>query len=261
VTKFLSSTASLLSYPPGERRHGNVGLTVVIPAYNEERCLPETLHRISGALGRLQQASEVIVVDNGSDDRTRDVAEVCGARVVSHADHNISAVRNAGAHAATGDVLVFIDADTLVPDCVFENIARVMRDERCLGGAVSVRYQPPARRWMKLYLAGWRFWSRLFNMKQGAAQFCRRPAFEALGGYDETIFVGEDIEFYWRLARFARNRGEHLRFIENPPVITSARRFDAMSVWRTIVLTHPVFIRLAWRRRGIWSDWYQRPPR
>jgi glycosyltransferase involved in cell wall biosynthesis len=213
------------------------------------------------SLSRLCKPSEVIVVDNGSEDRTRDAAEALGARVVRHAEHNISAVRNAGAKAAIGDLLVFIDADTLVPDSLFESFAAVMRDDRCLGGAVSVRYQPPARRWMKLYLAGWRFWGRLFNMRQGAAQFCRRSAFEALGGYDETIFVGEDIEFYWRLARFARDRGGYLRFLERPPVITSARRFDRMSLWRTFVLTHPVFIRMAWRRRGIWTDWYDRPPR
>jgi glycosyltransferase involved in cell wall biosynthesis len=235
--------------------------SVIIPAYNEERRLPETLRHIGGALGRLLQPSEVIVVDNDSEDRTRDAAEALGAQVVWDAEHNISAVRNAGAAAATGDLLVFIDADTLVPESLFESIAGVMQDGRCLGGAVSVRYQPPARRWMKLYLAGWRFWGRVFNMKQGAAQFCRRSVFEALAGYDETIFVGEDVEFYWRLARFARDRGGYLQFLDRPSVVTSARRFDKMSLWRTLVLTHPVFIRLAWRRRRFWRDWYDRPPR
>jgi glycosyltransferase involved in cell wall biosynthesis len=200
----------------------------------------------------------VIVVDNDSSDRTREVAEALGARVVSYGKHNISAVRNAGATAATGDLLVFIDADTLVPATLFETIAAAMEDDRCVGGAVAVRYGPIARRWMAMYLAGWRFWNRIFNMKQGAAQFCRRDAFEALGGYDETIFVGEDVEFYWRLARFARRGGGHLRFIERPWVVTSARRFDRMSLWRTFLLTHPVIIRLAWRRRGLWTDWYDR---
>lgn len=236
-------------------------LSVIIPAYNEERCLPETLRHIAAALGRLDRRSEVIVVDNASEDRTSSVAEALGARVVRHAEHNISAVRNAGAAAAAGDLLVFIDADTLVPDSLFESIVAVMQDDRCIGGAVSVRYQPPARRWVRLYLAGWRFWSRLFNMKQGATQFCRASAFEALGGYDETVFVGEHIEFYWRLARLARNRGGYLHFQEHPSVVTSARRFDKMSLGKMLLLTHPVFIRLAWRRRGIWSAWYDGPPR
>jgi cellulose synthase/poly-beta-1,6-N-acetylglucosamine synthase-like glycosyltransferase len=171
--------------------------------------------------------------------------------VVSCGEHNISAVRNAGASATAGDLLVFIDADTLVPDTLFETIAAAMEDDRCVGGAVAVRYGPIARRWMALYLTGWRFWSRIFSMKQGAAQFCRRDAFEALGGYDQTIFMSEDIDFYWRLARFARQRGGHLRFIERPSVVTSTRRFDRISPWRTLLLTHPVIIRLARRRRAI----------
>jgi glycosyltransferase involved in cell wall biosynthesis len=233
-------------------------LSVIIPAFNEEAWLPETLGHIRSSLSRLRQRSEVIVVDNDSSDRTKEAAETLGARVVSYGTRNISAVRNAGARATTADFLVFIDADTLVPDTLFETITAAMEDVRCVGGAVAVRYGPIARRGMALYLTGWRFWSRIFNMKQGAAQFCRRDAFEALGGYDETIFMGEDIEFYWRLARFARQRGGYLRFIERPPVVTSARRFDRMSLWRTFLLTHPVIIRLAWRRRGVWTDWYDR---
>jgi hypothetical protein len=95
-------------------------------------------------------------------------------------------------------------------------------------------------------------------MKQGAAQFCRKAVFEKLNGYDENIFVGEDIEFYWRLSKFARNNNGRLYFIENPRVKTSARRLDRMSLWKMFLLMQPVFIRLAWRKKSLWKDWYEK---
>lgn len=236
-------------------------VSVVVPAYNEERCLPETLAHVRRALAAAGCPSEVVVVDNDSRDGTRRVAEEAGARVVSEKEHNISRVRNAGARSSGGDLLIFIDADTLVPEMLLREIAAAMADGRCLGGAVAVAYEGLARRWMRPYLAGWAFWGKLFNMKQGAAQFCRRAAFEELGGYDETIYVGEDVEFYWRLSRLARRKKGYLHFVESPKVVTSARRFDRMSLWKTLLLTHPVFIRLAWRRKSVWKDWYERAVR
>jgi hypothetical protein len=136
-----------------------------------------------------------------------------------------------------------------------------MEDERCFAGAVSVEYANLQRKWLKVYLLGWKFWGMVFNMKQGAAQFCRRSVFEELQGYDESIFMGEDVEFYWRLSRFARRNDGYLYFVESPKVTTSARRFDQMSLWKTLLLTHPIFIYLTWRRKSFWKDWYEKPVR
>src|SRR6185436_2684218 len=225
-------------------------VSVIIPAYDEEQCLPQTLERINRALSVVACPAEVIVVDNDSRDGTKQVALDFGATVVLERDHNIATVRNTGAKNSTGDVLVFIDADTLVPVTLFQNIASVMEDEKCCGGGVAVDYGHLERKWMKLYLAGWKFWAKLFNIAQGAAQFCRKSVFEELAGYDQTIFMGEDIEFYWRLAKHAKRNGSYLQFIEHPTVTTSARRFDKMSLWKTFLLTHPLFIRLAWRKKS-----------
>lgn len=236
-------------------------ISVIIPAYNEEECLPQTLEHIRKALYISASPSEIIVVDNDSQDRTAQVAEGFGAKVVLEKEHNISTVRNTGARNSTGDLLIFIDADTLVQETLFQKIAAVMSDDSCFGGAVAVQYEGFKRKWMKFYLLGWEFWGRLFNMAQGAAQFCRRAVFEELGGYDQTIFVGEDVQFYWRLSRFARRNRGYLYFVEKPKVITSTRRFDKMSLWKTFLLTHPFFILLAWRRRSFWKDWYEKAVR
>jgi glycosyltransferase involved in cell wall biosynthesis len=236
-------------------------ISVIIPAYNEEQCLPETLKRIGEALAIAPCSSEIMVIDNDSQDGTKRVAEIFGAKVYTEKEHNISKVRNTGAKNSTGDVLIFIDADTLVPHALFQKIAAVMEDEKCLGGAVAVAYEAFERKWMKLYLLGWKFWGKVFNMKQGAAQFCRKFAFADLGGYDQTIFMGEDVEFYWRLSGYAKRNKGYLHFVEDHQVMTSSRRFDKMSLWKTFLLTHPIFIRLTWRDKSFWKDWYEKPVR
>lgn len=236
-------------------------ISIVIPAYNEEKYLPATLEKIRDGLANTSCHWEIIVVDNESIDKTRSIAESFGAKVFTEIEHNIAKVRNTGAKNAAGDVLIFIDADTLVPETLFQKITAAMRDEKYLGGAVAVDYGEFQRKWMKLYLKGWQFWGTVFNMKQGAAQFCRKSVFEEIGGYDETIFMGEDVMFYWRLSKFAKRKNSRLLFIENPKVITSPRRFDRMNVWKTLLLTHPLFILLNLKRKRFWHDWYENPVR
>jgi GT2 family glycosyltransferase len=231
-------------------------LSIIIPAYNEEKLLPETLRRIRAAMDLLNSESELIVVDNESTDRTREIAETLGATVLTETLKNISAIRNTGAAFATGEVLVFFDADTFVPETMLTVIDEKMGDANCLGGAVAVSYGNFKRWWLRFYSRAWTFWGPVFNMKQGAAQFCKAAVFEQLGGYDERIYLGEDIDFYWRLTKFAKENGGSLAFIEEPKVTTSTRRFDKMSLWDTLVLTHPIYILLNWKRSGPWRRWY-----
>lgn len=232
-------------------------LSVIIPAHNEEKLVLETLRCVKAALTHCDPASELIVVDNVSTDRTAQIAAEAGATVIEEQVRNIGAVRNAGAAAANGDVFVFIDADTLVPQGLFSKIDTIMRDPGCHGGAVAVKYGKFKRWWMNWYAKGWEFWGKVFNMRQGAAQFCSRRAFEATGGYDEAVYLGEDIEFYWKLERFARKSGGRLQFIDEPRVTTSTRRFDKMSVFKTLVLTHPIYILINRKKARAWKDWYE----
>lgn len=155
-------------------------ISVVIPAYNEERALPKTLEFIGLALKTADCDSEIIVVDNDSRDKTKQIAQDFGARVISEKEHNIGQVRNTGAKNSSGDILIFIDADTLVPEMLFQKIICAMEDEKCLGGAVAVEYEDFQRKWTKYYLMGWAFWRKFFKMAQGAEQFCRQSVFEQL---------------------------------------------------------------------------------
>ena len=236
-------------------------LSVIIPAYNEEKYLPETLERIVSALAAAGCDSEIIVVDNDSEDQTRQVAESFGAKVVSESEHNIGRVRNTGGKKASGDLLIFVDADTLVPDTLFRQIAEAMENDECFGGAVSVEYGEFARKWLKYYFWGWLFWEKILNTKQGATQFCRASAFHELGGYNEKVYMGEDVEFYWRLTKYAKQNQGSLFFIENPKVKTSARRYSQMSWWKILIITHPLFMLPAAKSKRFWKDWYEKPVR
>lgn len=241
-----------------------MSISVIVPAYNEEKYLCETLQRIQRAkqflLERAAVATEVIVVDNGSTDSTSDVAKSCGASVVEEPQHNIARVRNAGASASKGDVLVFVDADTIVPEQLLWRINEVMTSPACFGGAVDTNSRP-SKTLVSTYLKLWKVVGRLAGMAQGATQFCRRDVFVSLNGYDESIYLGEDVEFHWRMKRIAKRQNARVSLIEDIQVIPSARRFDQWPLWRTLIWTNPLFV-LAFRRKGaVWRGWYKVTPR
>jgi glycosyltransferase involved in cell wall biosynthesis len=239
-------------------------ISVVIPAFNEAGYLGETLASLNRAKAFLQREgglqAEIIVVDNDSDDSTADVARALSATVVGEKQHNVAKVRNSGAKLSHGDVLVFVDADTVVPDKLLWCIVEVMSDASCFGGAVEPDYRP-IKRTVKVYLQFWRVIGKLIGMAQGATQFCRRDLFFALNGYDETLFMGEDVDFHWRLKRVAKRENGGVVFIEDPRVVSSTRRFDQWRLWRTVVWTNPLFILLFRRRRTCWHGWYKAAPR
>ena len=241
-----------------------MSISIIVPAYNEEAYLGETLKSIQRAkemlLERDAVLAEIIVVDNDSTDSTTDVALSFGASVEKETTHNIARVRNAGANIAKGNVLVFIDADTIVPAELLCRINQLMASPACFGGAVDTNYRA-AKPAVKVYLQLWRILGKLSGMAQGATQFCRREVFVALSGYDESIYMGEDVDFYWRLKQFARRRKAQVCFIEDIQVVPSARRFDQWSFWRTLIWTNPIFVFAFRRKENAWRGWYKVMPR
>ena len=124
---------------------------------------------------------DMIVVDNNSEDETAVVACERGAKIVHEPMQGVARARNAGARHAEGDVLVFVDADVIVPPNLLDAIHVAMRDPTCVGGAVDVDYRP-RRIFMRLYLHAWRLLARLTGMAQGATQFCRKCGLRTGGG-------------------------------------------------------------------------------
>ena len=135
-----------------------------------------------------------------------------------------------------------------------------MRDPACIGGGVDVAYRP-RRRSMRLYLRVWRLLALRMELVQGATQFCRKDVFEQMGGYDERVWIGEDVDFYRSLKRSAKATGGAVRFIQRPRIQASSRRFDKWPVWKTLLWTNPLVIALLRRRKAFWPGWYRRPVR
>jgi glycosyltransferase involved in cell wall biosynthesis len=235
-------------------------LSVIIPAFNEELYLPPSLQSLQRAAAECGCNVELIVVDNASTDRTAEIARASGAQVIHEPVHNVARVRNSGAAAARGDVLVFVDADTIVPPGFLESVHQAMTDPQCLGGSADIVHLVQSRV-LRVYLRAWRWIGSRLGMAQGAAQFCRASAFRVLKGYDEAQFMGEDVDFYWRLRKLSAKTRGHVRFLGDVKVVPSPRRFDTAPVWRTLIWTNPVFI-LAFRKsRSAWAQWYVTPPR
>ena len=239
-------------------------LSIIIPAFNEEDYLSATLDAIQLAEAQLRSRTganlEIIVVDNNSTDSTMAIALAKGATVVQEPTQSIARARNTGAKHATGDVLVFIDADVIVPPGLLEVIHAAMNDPACVGGGVDVEYRP-RRAIIRVYLRLWRVLGRLLGMVQGATQFCRRNLFEELARYDETAWIGEDVDFYWAMRRQAKRTHGRVHLVKHPRVHASSRRFDRWPVWKTLLWTNPAFIALFRKKRRFWGAWYSSPVR
>lgn len=239
-------------------------ISVIVPAHNEEAWLPATLDSIRAAADHVRAQCgagvETIVVDNNSTDQTAAVARDGGATVVHEPVRSIGRARNAGARHASGEVLVFVDADVHIPHTLLEVIHETMRDPQCLGGGVDTEHHP-RRLVVRLHLRAWRVLAAVIPLVQGATQFCRSSAFDEAGGYPEDVWMGEDTDFYGSLRRLARKTGRTVRLIRAPRVRPSSRRFDQWPLWKTLVWTNPLFIALFRRWRTAWAGWYSRPVR
>jgi rSAM/selenodomain-associated transferase 2 len=190
-------------------------ISVIIPALNEARELPETIRRAAGAF-------EIIVADGGSDDGTGDTEGV----MVVRAPRGRALQMNAGAGAATGDVFVFLHADTWLEPGGFDSIARAMADGRVVGGGFERRFRTESF-FLKATCTLAAVRNRAIGWHLGdQAIFCRAEIFRELGGF-ANMRAFEDVDFSRRLGR--KGRLVTLR----PAVLSSGRRFAEGAVKRT----------------------------
>lgn len=205
---------------PCDDEEGRGMLSAIVPAHNEEAELPATLAALRGSLREAGVEHEIIVVDDASTDRTGAIARDLADRVIDVRFRQIARVRNAGARASVGARLLFVDADTRVTT---ESI-RAMNDAMGRGvvwGGAEVRFDGRlpggigALLWLMLTLY------RVLRLAPGCFLFCTREAFDRSGGFDETLFAAEEVDFSRRLWR----QGRHT--LLRTPVVTSGRKARA----------------------------------
>jgi len=203
-----------------------VKVSVVVPAFNEERLLAGSLAAIRAAARAFDDAGwacELIVCDNNSTDRTAEIAREAGARVVFEPVNQIARARNAGAARASGEWLVFVDADSYPSRELFAEVVAAIRGGRALGGGATVAFEirDPV---IRLSLAIWNAVSRAARWTAGSFVFCEAAAFRSLGGFSEALYAGEEIDFARRLKRLARSRGLGVVILHRHPLRTSDRK-------------------------------------
>lgn len=203
--------------------------SVVIPAHNEAALIGRGLAAVAAAGGHVDGSVEVIVVANRCTDGTAELAANAGAIVVHSEARSIAAVRNAGAAAASGQVIVTIDADSQMAPTALAEVERLLATGRFVGGGSRVR---PERRSLGIEVT-----LLLVNVAtvlarlSGAMFWCRTEDFRAVGGFNEDLLVGEDLEFARRLRSHGRHTGRRLTKLRQMPMIVSTRKFDRFGDW------------------------------
>jgi rSAM/selenodomain-associated transferase 2 len=208
-------------------------ISVIIPTLNEERTIMATLGH-TNALG----FDELIVVDGGSLDQTPVLVESYRRRTQSPAQNPVRLMTapygrarqmNEGAKASSGEILLFLHADTQLPDNAKMVIDTTLADQRMVGGRFNVRFDRPSM-WGSIIsrMMNWR--SRLSGIATGdQALFVRRHIFEQMGGFADMPLM-EDVDFSRRLKR----KGATAALTAT--VTTSFRRWEQQGPLRTILL-------------------------
>ena len=205
-----------------------VKISVVIPAFNEEKLIGETLRSIQAAgaaFGEIDWRMEILVCDNNSTDATAETARAGGAKVVFEPVNQIGRARNTGAAAAGGDWLIFVDADSRPTRELFAEVAGQIQSGRCLAGGCTVRMDE--RSFLGDYGTGlWNLISRIQKWTAGSFIFCEAAAFRKIGGFSEELFASEEIDLSRRLKKLARQEGKKVVILHRHPLLTSARKIS-----------------------------------
>lgn len=231
--------------------------SIVIPAYNEEELLPKTLAVLKETMDSLDVCGEVVVVDNNSTDKTAQIADEFGARVVFEPINQISRARNAGARVAEGRYLVFLDADTLLSPELLQKALDNLAGGDCCGGGTMVAFDKPLSPAVRLFVRFWNWCAVKYALASGCFTYCLREGFDATGGFSEKVYVSEEIWFSRQLRLWGKKRGLTFRIITDSRILTSSRKLE----WFTLVQLLPMLLiaPIAVRFRSMCWFWYRRP--
>ena len=196
-------------------------ISVIVPAHNEEAYLGATLD----ALNQQDYGNfEILVVANGCTDRTADVAREKCSRLVTLEAKGLGVSRNLGGHLAAGDLLVFLDADTILEPHALRTIAEQFT-RRNAGG--TLKGQPDSNRFAYRVIYGLKNFMHRFVVRNGSSGviICWKDQFDQVGGFNEHLELRENSELIRRLKRFGG-----YRYIGDTAATTSMRRYDRRGV-------------------------------
>ena len=148
--------------------------------------------------------------------------------------HNqISRARNSGAAAATGEWLVFVDADSSPSPGLFGELGAAIASGACLAGGSTIAADSDSF-WFRVGIRAWNVLSRLNRWGAGSFIFCERAAFSELKGFSEDLYASEELDFFQRLKPLARRRGRKILILHRNPLHTSDRKVRLYG-WRALL--------------------------
>ncbi|MCX5795075.1 MAG: glycosyltransferase [Elusimicrobia bacterium] len=211
-------------------------LSIVIPAFNEEKLLAGCLRSAREAAAACGLADyEVVVCDNNSTDATARIAKEAGATVVFEPANRISRSRNAGAAAASGEWLLFIDADSLLSAATLRAMLAAAAGGRWVGGGSVIDFDRKPW-WGVLAVRLWTLLSRSLKWAAGSFVFCRADAFRDVGGFPPDLAAGEEVGLSRDLKRWGKPRGLGFIILTGAPHVSSGRKFYLYSPWEFLAL-------------------------
>lgn len=203
--------------------------SIVIPARDEERFIGGCLQAIRAAAAPDQGSVEIIVVLNRCSDRTGEIAQSFGARTIREDARNLAKIRNAGARAATGSVLLTIDADSRMSPGTLRAIDHALSRGKTVGGGTAIRPDRWSAGIFMTYCA-FRMYSLITRISAGLF-WCYRKDFEAIGGFNENLVSAEDVDFARRLKAHGKKLKRPFATLRGGHIITSCRKFDTYGDW------------------------------
>lgn len=231
-------------------------LSVIIPARDEEQFLPTCLASIHAAAERARQLVEIVVVLNRCQDRTEEIAKESGCVIVHCDAKNLAAIRNTGVKAASGEVIVTIDADSRMSANMLAVVCEELNSGRSIGGGVFIYPERTSLGILitALMLLPWVLWHRIFC----GLFFFRREEFDAIGGFNEEMASVEDIDFAVRLKRYGKTKGKKYSLLFRAYITTSCRKFDHFGDWYFVFRPWIFFSLLRGKNQGnadkVWYD-------
>ncbi|MBR1724179.1 MAG: glycosyltransferase [Ruminococcus sp.] len=203
-------------------------ISVIIPAHNEEKYVARCIRSVKTAAGYYGGETEIIVVCNRCTDRTAELAEKHGAKVIFNEDRCIARVRNAGIHAAQGDIIVTIDCDNRMTGGTLKEIAALLDTGRYIGGGAPIRFE---RYSLPLFLND--LLCELSFAVTGlycGIFWAERATFEAVGGFAEKKAM-EDAATARALKAYGKRQGKKYTVLRKNWLVNSTRKYDDMGDW------------------------------
>lgn len=234
--------------------------SVIIPAYQEEKLIENILKQFDTKLKRKYNV-ELIISDGGSTDKTIIIAKKYADLLIENKTgekQNISIGRNIGAKYAKGNILIFLNADTIIPDIdgFFFNIKEEFLNNEVIAITFPVYIYPSEENikdkifhtFLNIYFFSLNVLG--IGMGRGECQVVRKEKFFELGGYNEKISAGEDFDLYRRLRRLGK-----IKFLWKQKIYESPRRYRRYGYIRIIIIWLLNAISVLLKNKSIQKEW------